>query len=758
MFCDHCGADNADTATACFACQRPLDTTPSQIHPEDLLANNTMLKGRYRIMGRVGQGGFGSVYKAEDTQQRRYVAVKEIDLSKLKPQEIIEATDAFNREVAALSQLQHPNLPVMHDHFTDPDHWYLIMDFIEGNTLERYLEQAASGTGSPRGIQMQDVLPIGIQLCTVLGYMHKHTPPIIFRDLKPSNVMLAPGQHVYLIDFGIARQFKPGQARDTIAFGSPGYAAPEQYGKAQTTPRSDVYSLGAILHQMLTGVDPADASFRFISIRSYHSSLPPELDALIMQMTDMEPYNRPAGMQRVKEELEHFLKYPAMGGYAAGYQNPAYGNRQAALMYPPQTSWPGQMPYTSPGSYQQIPYVPPGGQQQMVYSPPSLAGTGGQGQVFYTPSAQVSKQAINPQKGKTRRAVLITAGIMGAAWFFSGVIFQRPPDSVPEPVATPVPGQSLPIVNLQYQGEYSGHKAAINALSWLPVGGFVASASSDKTIQLWKPQDLDLNQSSAVVCRGHTRAVTTVACTVKKDKLASGSLDKTVRIWDMKGKQIVMATFPDAIYSVSWRPDGSSLAVACGDGRVYTCAPDNLQILGHSARSGKAVRAVVWSPDGMHLASAGDDSTVQIWDTASSIVTTYRGHSNVVNALSWSPDSQLIASGSSDRTVQIWEPISGTTKILYMGHMTSGTPIADVDLSESSPAEVYAVAWQPSGSFVASAGSNGMLHVWDPMTGNPGVIMPIATGQSLHAIAWSPDSASIVSGGDSQSVNVDYVS
>src|SRR2546423_2878024 len=126
MFCDHCGADNVDTVSICFACQHPLDKSSQPILPtstaRDLLANNTILKGRYRILSCIGQGGFGSVYKAEDIQQPRYVAVKEINLSQLKPQEIIEATDAFNREDLALSQLHHPNLPNMHDHFTDPDH------------------------------------------------------------------------------------------------------------------------------------------------------------------------------------------------------------------------------------------------------------------------------------------------------------------------------------------------------------------------------------------------------------------------------------------------------------------------------------------------------------------------------------------------------------------------------------------------------------------------------------------------------------
>src|SRR5947209_9548155 len=96
-----------------------------------------------------------------------------------------------------------------------------------------------------------------MRLCTLLEHLHNHQPPIIFRDLKPANIMLTPRHELYLIDFGVARRFQPGKTRDTIAFGSPGYAAPEQYGRAQTTPRADIYSLGATLHQLLTGLDPS---------------------------------------------------------------------------------------------------------------------------------------------------------------------------------------------------------------------------------------------------------------------------------------------------------------------------------------------------------------------------------------------------------------------------------------------------------------------------------------------------------------------
>src|SRR5947209_4158838 len=253
LYCNNCGAANQKQATHCFACEKPLHTSTST------QAQETLLKQRYRIIGLAGQGGFGSVYKAIDTQAGNCpVAIKVINLSTLTAQKAIEATEAFNREVLVLSGLAHSNLPRLYDHFTDREHWYLVTDFIEGETLERYLDKTNNGR-----LPREEVITIGIQLCTVLDYLHTRQPPIIFRDLKPSNVMRTPAGHLYLIDFGIARHFKPGQPRDTKALGSPGYAAPEQYGSAQTTPQADIYSLGAMLHQLLTGNDPAQTPFRF---------------------------------------------------------------------------------------------------------------------------------------------------------------------------------------------------------------------------------------------------------------------------------------------------------------------------------------------------------------------------------------------------------------------------------------------------------------------------------------------------------------
>jgi len=285
---------------------------PQQASDPAELLPHTLFRNRYYIIGQVGAGGFGSVYKARDTQSGdRLVAIKEVKLLGLHPRAMIEATHAFEREVSLLSQLDHPNLPHLYEHFRSPGHWYLVMDFIVGETLEAY-----QGKAPNRHLLLSEVFAIGLQLCTVLHYLHSQQPPIVFRDLKPANIMRTPTGQLYLIDFGIARSFKPGQAKDTIALGSLGYAAPEQYGKAQTTPRADIYSLGAVLHQLLTARDPSETPFRFLPLRPKSHSDPGslttsivdvlvnQLETLIASMLAMDVNKRPPDIACVKQELQ----------------------------------------------------------------------------------------------------------------------------------------------------------------------------------------------------------------------------------------------------------------------------------------------------------------------------------------------------------------------------------------------------------------------------------------------------------------------
>ena len=299
-YCLSCGAANSVEAEVCFACGTSMKiTAPLSPVQSTKLIGQSLLKQRYRILGQVGNGGFSVVYRAEDIlESNRKVAIKAITLHGLQSQEIIEATEAFNREMLILSDLKHRNLPRIRNHFSDTRCWYLVMDFIEGTALEKHLENMPGGR-----LPLEEVLDIGALLCNVLVYLHGRTPPVIFRDLKPANVILTVDGHLALIDFGIARRFKPGQQKDTMIFGSPGYAAPEQYGKAQTTPRADIYSLGALLHQLLTGDDPSQNAFRFAPIEAKDEDALFRLNALIARMVEMDEKNRPEDIIAVAQEL-----------------------------------------------------------------------------------------------------------------------------------------------------------------------------------------------------------------------------------------------------------------------------------------------------------------------------------------------------------------------------------------------------------------------------------------------------------------------
>lgn len=293
-YCPHCGVANAPESLRCFSCQHPFAE-------QDEAVQGIVLSGRYQLLTQVGAGGFGGVYRALDlAEERRVVAVKEIHLRGLSAQEMIEATDGFNREVSLLFALRHANLPRIHDTFTDAEHWYVVMDFIEGQTLEAYL--------AGRTVPVREALEIALQICSVLDHLHTQEPAIIFRDLKPSNVMRTPAGRIYLIDFGIARLFSPGKLKDTMPFESPGYAAPEQYGRTQTTPQADIYSLGALLHCLLTGHDPAESPFRFAALPDTMNPALSGLDVLIQRMVATEPAERPASVTEVRAILQRLLE------------------------------------------------------------------------------------------------------------------------------------------------------------------------------------------------------------------------------------------------------------------------------------------------------------------------------------------------------------------------------------------------------------------------------------------------------------------
>jgi len=375
-----------------------------------------LLQQRYVIVGQAGKGGMGAVYQAVDTRDaHRRVAIKEMSQGHLSDAELAEATAQFQREAALLGGLSHPNLPHIYDAFNERGRSYLVMDFIDGKTLLQLLKESGF-----RPLPVAQVLGYALQLCDVLAYLHQQQPPIIFRDLKPTNVMATVNGHVFLIDFGIARIFKEGQEQDTALLGSPGYAAPEQHGGAQTNPRSDLYSLGATLHCCLTGRDPyhADDRFVFPPVRQYNPQVPVELDQLIQRLLALNERQRPASAVEVRQEL---LKISQQTTKDARAISPAMSPATAPTQY--------GSPAPSLPSTQYMPPTPGARQAPLVL--PATAAIGPSAQ----PAGRAAPQAIPPQTASSSSFVriwtqpfvkvigltlLLTVGISTLAFNFIG--------------------------------------------------------------------------------------------------------------------------------------------------------------------------------------------------------------------------------------------------------------------------------------------------------------------------------------------------
>ena len=241
-----------------------------------MIAPNTIVGGRYRVMKPLGGGGMKLVYLAEDLRlAARPCALAEMVDSFTSPDTQKQAVAAFQREADMLAQLSNEHIPRVFDRFSEQNHHYLVMEFIDGITLEQKLKDAGGK------LPEDAVIDVALQVLDTLEYLHNLEPPVIYRDLKPSNVMLTPSGQAKLIDFGIARLFQP--LSNATMIGTQGYAPPEQYrGKVEF--RSDLYALGATMHHALSGRDPAlEPPFSFPPLRPLCPGITPALADLVDQ-------------------------------------------------------------------------------------------------------------------------------------------------------------------------------------------------------------------------------------------------------------------------------------------------------------------------------------------------------------------------------------------------------------------------------------------------------------------------------------------
>src|SRR5947209_6289630 len=331
------------------------------------LVGRTLRDGEYVIEAVLGQGGMGRVFLASHTTLFVPVAIKQ-GLADQSVPEIVLAeldrllhsgnslrrtakyklteqdfplsggvhTDRFLREALLLARLQHSSLPLLYDYFIEDGYWYLVMDYIPGPTLSAYMHKHAP-------LPPLEALNYAIQLCDVLDYLHRQRPPVVFRDLKPSNILLSPDGRVMLVDFGIARYFKEGQNNDTTEFGSPGYAPPEQYnGETQTDARSDLFSLGVILHEMLSGKRPAGMNSTLESLSQLNPTISAVLSGLVTIATRAEPMYRFQSAHAFYLALERAYRIEERRAYSRTLHEVETGGTPEELSLPVFAPLPGE--------------------------------------------------------------------------------------------------------------------------------------------------------------------------------------------------------------------------------------------------------------------------------------------------------------------------------------------------------------------------------------------------------------------------------
>lgn len=643
------------------------------------------------------------VYLARQTDLPRQVAVKI-----LFPQAPVgspmycEFLERFRREAQLIATLEHTNIVVIHDYKELADMAYLVMPYFPRRSLGHLLEQRGS-------LSQQKTLIYIEQAAAALDYAH--TRGVIHRDLKPSNFLLHTDGHLVLTDFGIAHIMRTTStdfiSNPAIVLGTPQYMAPEMIRKEPVDHHADIYELGIVLFQMLSGHVPFEGNMLMKHLQEpmpllyrINPAISPRVDEVIGKATAKRPQERYHSAGELASDLRIAIEGPYYKGIDLHYAPTVFVALHDSMLplsqqmplteevhVPPPV---GSMPSTPKMLPQNIPYVipkPTGHVEQPAPRP-------------VVPKEGSLPERRGPHIGKRLLliglvllvviAALVTGG--GAAWFAIEHLptSATPPTVVPQPTSIQRPQSSTPVANKSLIHPGPGEEYTV---SWSPDGTKIASAGNGGIIEVWDPVT-----GNSLFNREASSIVFSVAWSPDGTKIASGQKDGTVKIWDATNGSLIST------------------------------------LTGHSGQ----VNSVAWSSDSRYIVSGSGDHTARVWDVASgNTITTYRGHSRWVNGVAWSHNSSLIVSGSGDKTAQVWDAFSGSHMLTYSRHTN----------------EVLALAWSPDNSRIASASDDYTVQIWDATNGN---LFVNYTGHSgfVVTMGWSPNGQYIASGGVDTTVQV----
>jgi WD40 repeat protein/tRNA A-37 threonylcarbamoyl transferase component Bud32 len=688
--------------------------------------------GPYRVLSQLGEGGMGTVWLAErvDGLFTRRVALKLLHPALMGR----VMTERVAREREILASLNHPNIAQLFDAgFAEDGQPYLALEYVSGTPLDQYCDE--------HRLTVHERLTLFRQVLGAVQYAHAHL--VIHRDLKPSNILVSEDGQAHLLDFGIAKLLIQGEAKETqlTQFGgralTPDYAAPEQIVGAPITTAADVYALGVMLYELLTGERPyrlkrdsrgaleeailqaepvapsrlsigkAAASRRGTTAKKLTRSLKGDLDTIASKALKKSPSERYPTANAFGEDIARFLSGEVV---LAQPDSVAYRVRKFVGRYRVAIAGVCILFLTLAAGLVATTYEA------------HIAAIQRDAAVQAQERSLMQTAAARLEKGNAAAALGIVLEVLrsrGATRLYPAdalSVFQE---------ARAVDRQVLAL---------TGHTVRRAAFS--SEGRRIVTASNDKTALIW---DAGSGEQLRLLS-GHTARVYDAVFSPDGRRIVTASWDKTARVWDAaSGEQLqVLSGHTDFVYAAAFSPDGRRIVTASFDktARVWDAATGRqLRVLsGHT----DGVLSAVFSPDGQRVATASTDKTARIWDATSGVqLQVLSGHTGFVESAAFSPDGRRLVTASWDKTARLWDSASGAQLGVLSGH-------ADL---------VTSAAFSPDGQRIVTGSADKTARIWDAATGQQLRVLSGHTDGVLSA-AYSSDGQRIVTASADQSARI----